>query len=59
MSWECQYLMENRCTKRNTTCDPGAPGCVLQGKFSFPLKEKAKGSTSSACPKPHTVRKQP
>ena len=42
MSWECKYLNETFCEKRKQECDPGAKGCVLQGKFSFPLKEKAK-----------------
>lgn len=60
MSWECRYLMENHCTKRDKPCDPGAPGCVLRGKFSFPLKEeKGEKSTLLACLKPHTVRKRP
>jgi hypothetical protein len=60
MSWECRYLMENHCEKRNKPCDPGAPGCVLQGKFKFPLKEeRTKKSTLSINPKSHTVRKQP
>ena len=42
MSWECKYLSETFCNKRKQECDPGANGCVLQGRFSFPLKEKPK-----------------
>ena len=42
MSWECKYLNETFCEKRKQECDPGAKGCVIQGKFSFPLKEKGK-----------------
>ena len=44
MSWECKYLNETFCEKRKQECDPGAKGCVLQGKFSFPLKEKTKST---------------
>jgi len=42
MSWECKYLNETFCNKRKQECDPGAQGCVLQGRFRFPLKEKPK-----------------
>lgn len=38
MSWECKYLRETFCDKRKQECNPGAPGCVLQGRFAFPLK---------------------
>lgn len=38
MSWECKYLRETFCDKRKQECNPGAPGCVLQGRFVFPLK---------------------
>ncbi len=47
MSWECKYLNETFCNKRNQECDPGAKGCVLQGKYSFPLKEKPKAQKKS------------
>ncbi|SMG43276.1 hypothetical protein [Fibrobacter sp. UWB13] len=47
MSWECKYLNETFCEKRKQECDPGAKGCVLQGKFSFPLKEKTKSEKNS------------
>lgn len=40
MSYECKHLRNTFCDKRKKECDPGAPGCVLFGKFSFPLKEK-------------------
>ena len=46
MSWECKYLNETFCNKRNQECDPGAKGCVLQGRFNFPLKEKEKPKKS-------------
>ena len=42
MSWECKYLRETFCDKRKQECNPGAAGCVLQGRFSFPLRDEAK-----------------
>ena len=39
MSWECRFLQETFCNKRKQECNPGAKGCVLEGRFSFPLKE--------------------
>ena len=47
MSWECKYLRETFCTKRNQECNPGAAGCVLQGRFIFPLKEDNTAKTKS------------
>ena len=38
MSYECKHLRNTFCDKRKQECDPGAPGCVLFGKFKFPLK---------------------
>lgn len=38
MSWECKYLRETFCDKRKQECCPGAKGCVLEGRFSFPLR---------------------
>lgn len=38
MSYECKYLRNTFCDKRKKECDPGSPGCVLFGKFVFPLK---------------------
>lgn len=40
MSYECRYLDETFCNKRQKECDPGSPGCVLQGRFVFGIKEK-------------------
>lgn len=40
VSYECKYLRNTFCDKRKKECDPGSPGCVLFGKFAFPLKEK-------------------
>lgn len=41
MSWECKFLRESFCDKRKKECSPGAAGCVLCGKFRFPLQELA------------------
>jgi hypothetical protein len=38
VSYECKHLRNTFCDKRKKECDPGAPGCVLFGKFAFPLK---------------------
>lgn len=38
MSWECKYLRETFCDKRKQECCPGAKGCVLEGRFAFPLR---------------------
>lgn len=46
MSWECRFLRETRCEKRNRDCDPGARGCVLEGRFCFPFKEESKPKKS-------------
>lgn len=40
MSWECKYLRETFCDKRKQECCPGAKGCVLEGRFVFPLREQ-------------------
>ncbi|MBR5692890.1 MAG: hypothetical protein IKX42_04255 [Fibrobacter sp.] len=39
MSYECRHLRGTFCAKRQKECDPGEPGCVLRGRFSFPLKK--------------------
>ena len=41
MSWECKYLRETFCDKRKKECCPGDAGCVLYGKFVFPLRDDA------------------
>ncbi|MBP5247294.1 MAG: hypothetical protein J6Z31_05480 [Fibrobacter sp.] len=40
MSWECHYLDETHCNKRNKECNPGDRGCVLEGRFFFPFDEE-------------------
>ena len=42
MSWECRYFYNGFCRKRDKECIPGEPGCILYGKYSFPLKEDKK-----------------
>lgn len=60
MSWECKYLRETFCDRRQKPCNPGDAGCVLYGKFNFPLQEgapqktpsrKKKGPAKQAAPK--------
>ena len=46
MSWECRYLRETFCDKRKQECSPGAPGCVLRGRFAFPLKEEPQAAAA-------------
>jgi hypothetical protein len=41
MSYECRHLRNTFCNKRKKECDPGAPGCVLRGRFVFPFSESA------------------
>lgn len=50
MSWECKYLRETFCDKRKKECCPGDAGCVLYGKYAFPLRETAE---KEASPKKH------
>lgn len=47
MSYECRNLRETFCVKRNKECDPGAPGCVLRGRFVFPFSASAQGRGSA------------
>lgn len=46
MSYECRHLRNTFCNKRKKECDPGAPGCVLRGRFVFPFSESAKDKPS-------------
>ncbi len=48
MSWECRYLDETHCNKRNKECNPGDRGCVLEGRFFFPFDETKNKSKHSA-----------
>ena len=45
MSYECRHLRNTFCNKRKKECDPGAPGCVLRGRFVFPFSESANRKT--------------
>ena len=45
MSYECRHLQNTFCNKRKKECDPGAPGCVLRGRFVFPFSESANRKT--------------
>lgn len=54
--WSCRYQIEDKCRKMNMiTCSPGMPGCVLRGRYHFPMNEdkdrpgqKQKGQYSEA-----------
>jgi hypothetical protein len=42
MSFDCQYkIKEGFCRKLKKECSPGEKGCILYGKYDFPLKEKS------------------
>ena len=49
MSWPCPWQVVSECRRRGMKpCEPGAEGCVLAGRFDFPLrKEKDKNLRSS------------
>jgi hypothetical protein len=39
--WGCPYHLTGKCRKlKMRECDPGIKGCVLHGKYNFPLNEK-------------------
>lgn len=40
MSYECRFLDGTFCNRRVQECNPGERGCVLEGRFTFPLKKK-------------------
>ena len=54
MSYECRHLRNTFCNKRKKECDPGAPGCVLRGRFVFPFSESA--NTPSNTEKPQKTK---
>jgi len=58
MSYECRNLRETFCVKRNKECDPGAPGCVLRGRFVFPFSESAQGKGSAQPAKKRASKKK-
>ncbi len=39
--WGCRYQVGEQCRKMDmVTCDPGMAGCVLRGKYHFPMNEE-------------------
>ncbi|MBN2656208.1 MAG: hypothetical protein JXR86_04050 [Spirochaetales bacterium] len=41
MSFDCQFkIRDGQCRRINKECNPGVKGCILYGRFSFPLKEE-------------------
>lgn len=49
MTWECRHLLRGQCMLRQCECVPGDKGCVLRGRYEFPLKPEI--------PKPRAKRK--
>lgn len=41
MSFDCQFkIKDGFCRRIKRECEPGVKGCILYGRFSFPLKEE-------------------
>lgn len=41
MSFDCQFkIKDGHCRRINKECNPGVKGCILYGRFSFPLKNE-------------------
>ena len=41
MSFDCKYkVKDGQCYRLKKECSPGDKGCILYGKYDFPLKEK-------------------
>lgn len=58
MTWECRYLFRGECTLRKCECVPGEKGCVLRGRYEFPLDDtKPKPKPRKAAPKKKDVEK--
>lgn len=36
--WGCPHDDRGRCVKRESDCDPGAQGCVLEDRFKGAIK---------------------
>lgn len=53
MSYECRFLDGTFCNRRGQDCNPGEPGCVLEGRFSFPLKKKQRKPYGPRKKRPH------
>lgn len=57
MSWPCPWQVATECRRRGMKpCEPGAEGCVLAGRFEFPLKKKDKNLRSSVAERSGSVR---
>lgn len=39
MGWDCRHLFRGDCVLRKMPCVPGDKGCVLRGRYEFPLDE--------------------
>lgn len=51
MTWECRHLFRGECMLRKCECVPGEKGCVLRGRYEFPL--------DNSKPKPRTPPRKP
>ena len=40
--WDCKHrrTSDDFCDRRKAKCFPGGIGCVLKGKYEFPLREE-------------------
>ncbi|MHB8765682.1 MAG: hypothetical protein ACYDA8_15300 [Deferrisomatales bacterium] len=41
--WGCPHEDRGRCLRRQTPCDPGAAGCVLEGRVVAGEKDRREG----------------
>jgi len=55
MTWECRHLLRGHCMLRNCECVPGDKGCVLRGRFEFPLRD----DVPKPKPKPKPRKRKP
>lgn len=51
MTWECRHLFRGDCVLRKMPCVPGEKGCVLRGRYEFPLND--------SLPKPKPRKSKP
>lgn len=50
MTYECKYLVQGRCIRRDQSCDPGDKGCILLNRYAFPLREKKSSKSPKSAP---------
>ncbi len=42
MSFDCPYLIDGKCIRRNDDCVPGGKACVLKGRYDVIGERKEK-----------------